>query len=304
MIIVTSGARYLDIDAYACCIAYAELLNLLGQPAKAVSTAVLNESITPSLRALPANLETTYTPSPDDVFVMADLSDPDHFDSIVNLDHVIEVFDHHPGYEQYWQDKLGDKSHIDFIGAAATLIAEEWQKAGLLDRMSQPSAKLLAAAILDNTLNFNASVTTDRDKSMYEFLRSHAALDDQWVASYFTECQRNIMNDLPVALKNDTKFLQFNGMPERLCVGQLVVWDASSFMADELPAITKHFEAIQKQWFVNIVSIDEGHSYLLCQDAPTQQWLEGLLHVTFDGNIAKAGRLWLRKEIMKADQEA
>ncbi len=45
MKVVTSGAAYLDIDAYACCIAYAELLNHQGVEARAVSSAPLNASI-------------------------------------------------------------------------------------------------------------------------------------------------------------------------------------------------------------------------------------------------------------------
>ena len=45
MKIITSGASYLDIDAYACCIAYAELLNLQGIPARAVSSAQPNASV-------------------------------------------------------------------------------------------------------------------------------------------------------------------------------------------------------------------------------------------------------------------
>ena len=40
-IIVTSGNRYIDIDAYASCIAYANLLRLKGKNAIAVSTANL-----------------------------------------------------------------------------------------------------------------------------------------------------------------------------------------------------------------------------------------------------------------------
>ena len=52
MKIVTSGSAYLDIDAYAGCIACAELLNVLGEPAKALSSAPLNDSICASLRAL------------------------------------------------------------------------------------------------------------------------------------------------------------------------------------------------------------------------------------------------------------
>ena len=42
MKIVTSGSAYLDIDAYAGCIACAELLNVLGEPAKALSSATAN----------------------------------------------------------------------------------------------------------------------------------------------------------------------------------------------------------------------------------------------------------------------
>ena len=49
MIVVTSGNKYIDIDAYASCIAYANLLNLKGQKAKAVSSAKPNESIPSSL---------------------------------------------------------------------------------------------------------------------------------------------------------------------------------------------------------------------------------------------------------------
>ena len=50
MEIITSGSRYIDIDAYASIIAYAKLLYLQGKSAIAISRANLNESITPRLR--------------------------------------------------------------------------------------------------------------------------------------------------------------------------------------------------------------------------------------------------------------
>ena len=50
MIVVTSGSAYLDIDAYAGCIAFAQLLNLQGLEAKAISSAPLNQSISQTLR--------------------------------------------------------------------------------------------------------------------------------------------------------------------------------------------------------------------------------------------------------------
>ncbi len=51
MRIVTSGSRYLDIDAYAGIIAYAELLQRQGQSAQAASAAPWNESIPAKVRA-------------------------------------------------------------------------------------------------------------------------------------------------------------------------------------------------------------------------------------------------------------
>lgn len=303
MIIVTSGSRYIDIDAYACIVAYAELLRLLGKDAKAVSTATLNESITPSLRALPVEMAADYASQPDDTYILTDLSEPAYFDKIVNQDQVVEIFDHHPGFEAYWADKLGKDSHIEFIGAAATLIYEQWQQAGKLNEMGPSSASLLAAAILDNTLNFGANVTTDRDKVAYEFLSEHASLDKSWIANYFSECQQDIVADIPEALRNDTKFITFAGQDEVFCVGQMVVWDANPIMTSDLNSIVTTLGGIQPEWFANIVSISEGHSYFLSENKKVQQWLQNLLGVTFDGQIAQADRLWLRKEIMKAAEE-
>jgi inorganic pyrophosphatase len=166
--------------------------------------------------------------------------------------------------------------------------------------MSSESAELLAAAILDNTLNFGAGVTTDRDREAYEFLAGHAGLDEVWVAHYFTECQESILADLPEALRNDTKFLQFSGLNERLCLGQMVVWDAKDVIADESETLAAVLGSMQSSWMANVVSISEGRSYFVAQNDQVKTWAESLLHVKFDGSIATADRLWLRKEIMKA----
>jgi len=299
MIIVTSGARYIDIDAYACCVAYAELLNLTGKPAVAASTAVWNESITKSIRALHAPFTTDYIPHAEDTFIAVDLSDPAHFDKIVDLERVVEVHDHHPGFEKYWTDKIGGGSNIEFIGAAATLIYELWVKAGKRDQMSKVSAELLAAAILDNTLNFGAGVTTERDKEAYGFLMNHAGLSESWVTQYFTECQESILADLPEALRNDTKFLEFNGLSEKLCLGQMVVWDGKDVIAQDLDTVASVLGGMQKTWMANVVSISEGRSYFITDNSEVKAWAENLLNTTFDGSVAVADRLWLRKEIMK-----
>ncbi len=299
MIVVTSGSRYIDIDAYACIVAYVELLNLQGKPALAASTAVWNESITKSMRALNVQLDTDYHPKPDDRYVAVDLSDPSHFDRLVDVGRVVEVYDHHPGFEQYWAEKIGAGSHIDFIGAAATLIYEEWAEAGKLGQMSNESAELLAAAVLDNTLNFGAGVTAERDRVAYKFLAERADLDDVWVARYFTECQEAILADMAEALRNDTKFLKFNGLGEELCLGQMVVWDAKSVIESELDTLTTALGGMCDTWMANVVSISEGKSYFVAIDDKVKTWAENLLNVGFENSVAIADRLWLRKEIMK-----
>lgn len=109
MIIITSGRGNVDIDAYGGAIGYAYFLNLKGIEAKAVCTGNLNESITPSMLKLEYKLD-DYTKSEDDKFIVVDLSYKDFFDKIVEEDKIIEIIDHHYGYEEYWKEKMGEKA--------------------------------------------------------------------------------------------------------------------------------------------------------------------------------------------------
>jgi len=303
MKIITSGQLYIDIDAYACIGAYKELLELLGENVVGVSSAPLNESITPSLQAYKARVLSDYAPTKDDTFVVVDLSDPSQFDVLVDPTRVVEVFDHHTGFETYWSEHIGRGSHIEFIGAAATLIYEAWKSADRLAEMSKTSAELLTAAILDNTLNFGAGVTTQRDKDAYAYLSSHAGIDDAWVANYFMECQQGTVSDLAVALRNDTKYFQWKGLDQELSMGQIVVWDAKSILANDLDLIAKTLQSDDKLWLVNLVSIADGKSYFIAESTHVQDWLMRLIGVRFEGKVATADHLWLRKEILKLAQQ-
>jgi len=123
MIILTSGKKYLDIDAYASSIAYRELLKLRGIESKFVSTSILNYSITESLLNLPFGID-DYEVSREDEFIIIDLSNKDFFENFVEEKRIIELIDHHPGYENYWKEKLKENSHIEQIGSVATIIVE------------------------------------------------------------------------------------------------------------------------------------------------------------------------------------
>ena len=302
MKVVTSGCPYIDIDAYAGCVAYAELLRLQGHDAIAASSAVLNESITSTIKTWDVPFSADYESGTEDTYVLIDISEPEFFDKMVDIDRVEEIIDHHPGFEQFWQEKIGDKAQIEFIGAACTLVFERWKRAGLLNRMPAEIAGLLMSGILDNTLNFKASVSTDRDGRAYDELSKIAHLPDDWPAQYFGECQDSILADLSTALANDTKTIMFKSLSENpVAVGQLVVWDASEVIAKHLPIIREVMAAKQPEWFVNVVSISEGKSYFVSDDDDIKTWVNNLLSANFEESVAIADRLWLRKEIIKQD---
>lgn len=300
MRVVTSGSAYVDIDAYAGSVAYAELLQVQGDEAVAVSTAPLNESISETVRSWHAPLKTDYTPSESDTFTLIDVSDPAYFDKVVDPERVDEVIDHHPGFEEYWQERLGDKSHIEFIGAACTLVYERWKTAGLLGKMSVVSARLLVCGILDNTLNFGAKVTTPRDDAAYKDLLTKADLPDDWTAQYFTQCQEAILKDAVAAIQNDTKTLTFNSFERPICFGQLVVWDGKQ-VAEYQQVLKEALSSLKPDWFMNLISVGERKSYFFTDNPNVQKWLTGLLDVQFNGSLAAADRLWLRKEVIKQD---
>ena len=133
---------------------------------------------------------------------------------------------------------------------------------------------------------------------------AHSGLPNETAAQYFTECQEAILADAVTSIRNDTKILTFQSFPHILCVGQLVVWDAAKVLQQQLSTIELELSAVKPDWFMNLVSVNEGCSYFICKNPEVKIWLAGLLGVNFHGDIAKADRLWLRKEIMKADLES
>ena len=102
--LITAGASYLDIDAYACMVAMAELLCLKGENAHAYSPAKNNYSICPDFvragdvqKVLPDSLDPERTR-----YIIVDVSDPGYLENAVPLDKVAMVYDHHAGFEEYW----------------------------------------------------------------------------------------------------------------------------------------------------------------------------------------------------------
>ncbi len=297
MKIITSGASYLDIDAYACCIAYAELLNLQGIPARAVSSAKPNASVSKTVLDWGRAFQ-THEPSLTDEFILVDVSDYHHFDPLVVLDQVVEVIDHHPGYEDYWAKKLGSAADIRPIGAAATQVFQRWQTSDLLAKISEQSAALLATAILDNTLNFTSQMTTAADIDAYAELAFRAKLATDWPEKYFLECQANIESDLTNSLATDLKRLKpESNLPQ--VFAQMTVWDADALLQKHRPAISQWMAEQGDDWMLNVISICDRKSCLLAEPLPSQQKLSHLLTLDWIAGMSVLTPSILRKELLK-----
>lgn len=297
MIIVTSGKRYIDIDAYAGCIAYANLLKLKGIEAKAMSTAKINRSVTQNLLKLNSKLDDNVVINNDDEFVIIDLSNKDFLDKIVDQNKIIEIIDHHAGYEEYWKNKLGEKARIEFIGAVATIIVELYEKENLMEKMTNDIAILLMSAILDNTLNFKAKITTDRDKIAYKKLENIVDEGKNYAQKYFLECQSNIERDLIKAIEDDTKIENINYILPSV-IGQITIWDKNNII-DNKHIICNTLNNIGNEWMMNIICLQDEKSYIIASNLNVQRNLEKLLNGKFRNDIMELDDVFLRKEIMK-----
>ena len=173
-LVVTSGQRFTDIDALACVAAYMEIP--VERPI-AVIPGPLNLSVTNRIKEWKFDY-LTYLDSDDYDYVVVDVSETEQFAHYVKIDRVVEIYDHHFGFEKYWQEKLGDKAKIEAVGACATLIWEEFKKRNPEKKISSLSANLLYTAINSNTLNFRSSVTTERDKKAFEEIKPFTDLPD------------------------------------------------------------------------------------------------------------------------------
>lgn len=295
MIILTAGKTYLDIDGYASIIAYREFLSLIGIPSKFVSDAMVNYSVTESLKKLPFSVD-NYAAKPDDKYIILDLSNPTYFPDFVNKDNIIEIIDHHPGYEEYWNNILKDKSIIEPVGAVATIIFEKYEQVGLLNKMNKDVALLLMAAILDNTLNFTANITSKRDKDAYLKLESISGKLD-FAQEYFSECQLFIENNLDEAISNDIKIQKVNKyLPD--VFGQLTIWSFDELL-NKVESIKKIMNKYGDKWMINIISLKDNISYIICSNEDVLNNINYLFASSVDDNMIIIKPAILRKEIMK-----
>lgn len=308
-IMVMGGSAYADIDVLACTAAYKQYLHLQGYCAHALITGPWNQTIPYSVKQWQIDVENEflYMGKPCN-FILVDFSDPNYVDRFVDLNAIVEVFDHHYGYENYWKEKIGDKAKIEKVGACATLIWEEFKAAGIEDMITHVNANLLYTAIISNTLNFKAVVTQERDKIAAKELISYTQLPSNWIEHYYAEIEEEFLQNSIKNILQDTKRVTLFNI--HLNFGQIELANARDFIqksTDSLDILGFRVDSENKieQWIINIVSIQESCSYFYCNNLELLEQLKQItsakiMKTTSNGNnILVTSRLWLRKELLK-----
>jgi inorganic pyrophosphatase/exopolyphosphatase len=299
MIIVTSGIKFIDLDGLASAVSYADLLKLQHREAAAVLAAPLNHSVTKTIKEWGADYSETLKYVDCD-FVLVDVSEASHFPSLVDQNKILEIYDHHFGFEDFWKERLGERAIIEPVGACATLIWEQYRQSGQEKNIKTVDASLLANAIVSNTLNFRAAVTTPRDITAYNELQPYIGQKGDWVRQYFEEQEDGIYKNVIGAILKDTKVQSIPKLKIEMVMGQLELWDSRQFVEDQRQEIQTALTSYNNDyWFLNCPSISENKTYLYTTSEATKDLLSKTLNIEFYNDVAETNRLFLRKEILK-----
>ena len=298
-VLVTTGRGFTDIDGFACVIAYAHLLRQEKYDVVAYLPSPINHSVPNYVVQWNVDYSTDYLIRPDDRFVVTDVSDPTQLPEGVRDSSVIELYDHHFGFEKYWGDLLHEKSKIEQIGACATLIVEQYQKRAN-SKISPQVANLLALAVVSNTLNFNAGITHERDRAAFQYLIPFLTLEKEWVQNYFSSNDTHVYANPSDSMQGDTKVVRSPFIQGNLAIAQLELWEGESFIEKNMTVIKQMIQtSVAPHWVLTVVSIRDGHNYLYTTSQVVKDVLKKKIGATFEGDRGTTNTLLLRKEILR-----
>jgi len=95
--------------------------------------------------------------------------------SVAGVEHaeIVEILDHH--HIGSIETRVPVRATFDPVGSTATLVIERFRQSGM--EPSAPAATLLLGAILSDTVILNSPTTTDRDRTVVEYLERVLAID-------------------------------------------------------------------------------------------------------------------------------
>jgi len=301
--IIVTGYSSPDLDATACAIAYTEFLQkkgtnavvaLFGIPHREAQFVFKTFHINP-----PVNAERILTK--EDKIILVDSSDLRGISNKINPRQVIELIDHRKINEA---DRFPHaKAHIEFVGSCATLIAEKFFNENR--EISNTSAALLYSAIISNTVNFQANVTTDRDRKMCDWLKQYFVLPKNYIYDMFA-AKSSFNKPLNDVFTDDFATYTFNG--KHIGIAQLEIIESDNFVKKNKKEIEEILMQVKKEKqlnliFLTLIDVEKVTNTFIIVDPTSQELLEKALQVTFHEDIALKKGIMMRKTIVPLIKE-
>lgn len=305
-VVITSGSAYVDIDALACSLSLSFLYGREGVESRVVHTGILNNTIPDSYKERVKGLYLNeYEPEGEPRFVVVDVSDPDYIESFVDSENIEGIYDHHFGFESYWKERIGDRSRIEHVGACATLVWELIFQRGLCRDVPAICLELMCLAIVANTLNFQSNTTSDRDRLAISQIEEAGISVPEMTRRYYEEVGGKIVDDFKGSVLSDLKKLRLSD-DRTLFIGQVELLDSSAlsevwddFLNEFGSVIGDRFGCKDPMWLILVSDISMGKSLMVSRCARAKNLISRVFSVCFDGDVAVANRLWMRKEFVR-----
>lgn len=295
---IVTGYSNPDLDGTACAIAYAELLNKQGKNATAAIFGIPHREAQFVFKTFNIDrlIQAENIFDQNDRLILVDASDLRGIADLIDPKQVIEVIDHRKVNQA---DKFPNaKIQIEFVGSCATLIAEKFFKEKII--ITSSSAALLYSAIISNTVNFQANVTTPRDKKMCEWLVNKFDLPKNYIQKMFKS--KSVFNK-PLKEVFDDDFATFVFDSKQLGIAQLEIVNSDDFVSKNKNEIQKVLTEIKEERnldliFLSVIDLEKIKNTFIIIDESSKKLLEQALSVIFENNISHQEGIMMRKTIV------
>jgi len=303
--ILVTGYIDPDLDSLACTFAYTYFLNKTGERALSSISGIHHEEAEHVLKEYNVGLEVkTYNPEDFEKIILVDASDQEAIDNRIDPNKVIEIIDHR-------RVNMADcfpnaKVQIEKVGAAATLIAEKFVDKNV--DFTKEFATLIYGAIISNTLNFKANVTTDRDRKIAKILKDEFGFSDDFAHKMFL-AKSDFSGDKAVkAVRGD--FANFGGFDfgVKVGIGQIEMIGGEKLAMEKKDEIVQELNSITKEKgldiaFLSIVDLEANQNVFVVPTQEAADLLERIFKIKTENHIAIRPGLIMRKEIVPLIKE-
>ena len=286
-----------DLDGTACAYAYAEFLNKSGKPANVAIFKIPHREARFVMNYFGITIEDAEKfVKNTKTIVLVDASEIENLPKSIDSKKVIEIIDHRKANDA---EKFPNaKIQIELVGAAATLVAEHFYKSKI--DISKEAAALLYSAIVSNTINFRANVTTQRDRKMATWLLTKTKISKNYIHSMF-QAKSKFEESIDYVLDEDMAIFKFGN--KKLGIMQLEIIDVEAFVRNNIRKIKNAMIKIKDKErfdfvFLNCIDLEKAINEFVALDANTKTLLVKSLHIKFDGDTALRNGIIMRKEIV------